>query len=322
MPPTSRGGPQEASLGAPGTGGAIVVRRRHSVVVVVRRSGSRSDGTATLSPPLSPPSSVHRLVRPSRLHCDNLSLCSPSLWPKSLPLAPGCRHHRRTTSAPHPRLRLFGAAIEPVKAFTATTTAQGIRPIPRRAHSGTGTRDGSPPTTPDAMQTPPLFSQLLPADENAPARLPRHALPTPTRYVFVPPPCLPAVQIRPRVNAPARCKRTRTRCPAAGFTSIPCAGSPVPPRPLRPPLRDANTSAPALTHSIQTPARRMMQTTANAPRPAADFMLPAAGDISLYNSLYNMFYVSTPVINLYVRVKRPTAILPLAPLEEARQFHE
>jgi hypothetical protein len=34
-----------------------------------------------------------------------------------------------------------------------------------------------------------------------------------------------------------------------------------------------------------------MQTNANAPRPAADFTLPAAGDISLYISLYNIVYL-------------------------------
>ncbi|KAJ7824683.1 hypothetical protein B0H13DRAFT_2443540 [Mycena leptocephala] len=44
---------------------------------------------------------------------------------------------------------------------------------------------------------------------------------------------------------------------------------------------DVNVSAPALTHAIRTPGRR---TNVNAPRPATDFMLPAAaaGDILLY----------------------------------------
>jgi hypothetical protein len=44
-----------------------------------------------------------------------------------------------------------------------------------------------------------------------------------------------------------------------------------------------------------------MQTNANAPRPAADFTLPAAGDILLYISLYNMF--SIPLINVVCHQK-------------------
>jgi hypothetical protein len=55
---------------------------------------------------------------------------------------------------------------------------------------------------------------------------------------------------------------------------------------------------------------------ANAARPAADSTLPA-GDIPLYISLYNMFCVSTRVINVYVHIKRRTETSPLAPPEEA-----
>ncbi|KAJ7912285.1 hypothetical protein B0H13DRAFT_2271638 [Mycena leptocephala] len=77
------------------------------------------------------------------------------------------------------------------------------------------------------------------------AAIVRRAQPAPTRYLHrrqcrpnyagcsghyptrcpAPAQSLPAAQMRPRVNAPTRCKRTRTRRPAAGFAPAPCAGS-------------------------------------------------------------------------------------------------
>ncbi|KAJ7826436.1 hypothetical protein B0H13DRAFT_2440637 [Mycena leptocephala] len=99
---------------------------------------------------------------------------------------------------------------------------------------------------PPPMRTP-LRSPLRLVLDTPP--VPHHALPAPARYVFVPLPVppqscrlrrplsnvlptpaqsVPTAQMRPGVNAPTRCKRTRTRRPAAGFAPASCAGSPCP----------------------------------------------------------------------------------------------
>jgi hypothetical protein len=51
------------------------------------------------------------------------------------------------------------------------------------------------------------------------------------------------------------------------------------------------------------------RTNPNARHPAADFLVPAPGDISLYISLCNVFI---RVINVYVHIKKPTEVLQIA----------